>query len=455
MKMSQLSNRCWLIVWITLAVVVPAEETSAEVPQGNRPGLVREKPASGRFVKTDQGFMVPYRQTIPGTEISFEMVPIPAGNFLMGSPESEENRVADEGPQGKVSVAAFWMSKHEVTWGEYHVFMDLYARLKQIQGLRYLLSDNEQIDLEGKSPQQVKEIKTALARQETARRALRVQLESPQLKALRKHLERQPEDVDAITAPTELYEPDITYEYGSDADQPAVTMTQYAAKQYSKWLSKLTGIFYRLPSEAEWEYACRAGTATAYHFGDDVSLLGQYAWYADNSDEVLHTVGTKKSNPWGLYDMYGNVAEWVLDAHDPAGYPTEKKGLSKDRIAWPLESFPRAIRGGSWESGAAECRSASRLGSRDEEWKEEDPNLPKSPWWFTTDPARGIGFRLVAPLTVPAAEAKSKFWEIDVDAVRWDVEDRLQEGRGVKDNIHRGLPAVIRQLDKIKTDAKE
>lgn len=448
--MSILRMRSYRSVWVAFGMVLLAPGAFADTPERRKhPGLVAEKPNTGRWVKTDQGFMVPYQQTIPGTEITFEMVPIPAGTFLMGSPAGEENRAADEGPQGKVSVAPFWMSKHEVTWAEYQAFMGLYARLKQIQGLRYLLSDTEQIYLKDKSPQQLKEIEAVAARRETARGALQVQLESPQLEALRKHLERLPEDVDAITAPTELYEPDITYEYGSDAEQPAVTMTQYAAKQYSKWLSKLTGIFYRLPSEAEWEYACRAGTVTAYHFGDDASLLDQYAWHADNSDEVLHAVGTKKPNPWGLYDIYGNVAEWVLDAHDPAGYPADEKGLSVDRIAWPLEPFPRAIRGGSWESDFTECRSASRLGSSDEEWKEEDPNLPKSPWWFTTDPARGIGFRLVEPLAVPSAGAKAKFWEIDVDAVRWDVEDRLEEGRGVRDNIHPALPEVLRQLDQI------
>ncbi len=427
------------------------QEAFSESTQSKHPGLVSEKPATGRWVKTDRGYMVPYQQTIPGTEIRFEMVPIPGGSFLMGSGENEKNRAPDEGPQTKIAVSPFWMSKYEVTWGEYQAFMNLYADLKKIQGLRYLLTDAQQVNLDDKSPEQVKEIQQAAARQTAARQALRVQLNAAELTALRKHLERPPEDVDAITAPTELYEPEITYQYGSDVDQPAVTMTQYAAKQYSKWLSKLTSRFYRLPSEAEWEYACRARTTTAYHFGDDVSLLKEYAWYQDNADSKLHAVGTKKPNPWGLHDMHGNVAEWVLDGYDPEGYPVDEKGLPEDRIVWPAEPFPRAIRGGSWEMPAEECRAASRLASSDEDWKEEDPSLPMSPWWFTTDPAQGIGFRLVEPLSVPDNEMKEKVWEIDADPVRWDVEDRLEEGRGVKDNIHPALPRVIEQLEKLES----
>ena len=379
-------------------------------------GLVAEKPTEGRFVETSRGYMVPYRQKIPGTDQSFQMVPIPGGTFLLGSPAAEVGRNADEGPQVKVTVAPFWMSAHEVTWGEYQAFMSLYAKLKKIQGLRYQLAD----------PREAEKLKKRLAKAGA--------------NTLHRHLKRMPEDVDAITAPTELYEPDITYEFGNEADQPAVTMTQYAAKQYTKWLSRLTGMFYCLPSEAEWEYACRAGAPTAYHFGDDPESLGDYAWYAENADMQLHTVGSKKPNSWGLHDMHGNVAEWVLDAYDPAGFQ------AKGQIRWPTEVFPRVIRGGSWESSAEACRTAARLASADEEWKEEDPNLPKSPWWFTTDPARGIGFRLIRPLSPPQPAKRSKYWDIDAEEIGWDVEDRLEEGRGVKDNIHPELPKVLQQL---------
>src|SRR5690606_33815435 len=100
-------------------------------------------------------------------------------------------------------------------------------------------------------------------------------------------------EIDAVTAPSKIYEPSFTFSGGEDPRQPAVSMSQFAAKQYTKWLSLLTGQFFRLPSESEWEYACRAGSTTAFSFGDDPEQLGEYAWYYDNADDSTHPVGTK------------------------------------------------------------------------------------------------------------------------------------------------------------------
>ena len=154
----------------------------------------------------------------------------------------------------------------------------------------------------------------------------------------------------------------------------------------------MTGKKYRLPTEAEWEYAARAGTKTAYSFGDDASQLGEYAWYKDNSEEQPHLGAQKKANAWGLYDMHGNAAEWTADAYDAEFY--KKAGASS---AAPFNDggealYPHVVRGGSWDDDPARLRSAARRSS-EEKWSRRDPQNPKSKWWHTD--ATFVGFRVV------------------------------------------------------------
>ena len=422
--------RIYVPVFLAVATAACAGASENIAAKGSI-GWSKTKPDAGRFVETPQGFMVPYSLRIPGTDVELEMVPVPGGTFLAGSPNEEAGRSKDEGPQFEVVVEPFWIGKHEVTWAQYQPYMDLYTAFKDLEGKRNLLRDD------GPS-------------QSGGRQRLVESLKK--YEKLERWLESTSADVDAITCPTPLYYPDVTFEFGDGPRLPAISMTQFAAKHYTKWLSKTTGGFMRLPTEAEWEYACRAGSKTAYNFGDDSQQLGDYAWFAENSDDELHEVGSKKPNAWGIHDMHGSVAEWVLDAHVADGYAKlqGKRVPSADAVAWPTEEYPRVVKGGHWNAEAKQCRCASRLGSH-EDWKKSDPNLPKSPWWFTNQPAFGVGFRIVRPLGIPTLEELAKVWEADVDDIRSDVASRLNGGLGpgAQESVGLEFPKIIKQLNEL------
>jgi formylglycine-generating enzyme required for sulfatase activity len=213
---------------------------------------------------------------------------------------------------------------------------------------------------------------------------------------------------DTVTQPTPPYVP-MHFEMGGEGYSkafPAVGMTQHAASKFCEWLSAQTGHFYRLPTEAEWEYACRAGTTTAYSFGDDPAKLGDYAWFAENSEFQYQKVGTKKPNPWGLHDMHGNVAEHVLDQYLPDAYSKLKDGDTGSFVPAP-NRYPTSVRGGNWDADPALLRSAARVGSSPD-WKIIDPQIPKSIWYFTNAPF--LGFRIVRPLKTPSAEEMHRYW---------------------------------------------
>jgi formylglycine-generating enzyme required for sulfatase activity len=361
-----------VLILTVIAALVAAQETPfvyPELPAGSPPAR-----ANPDAEAKSEGEMKRYVESIAGSEAKFAMVPIRGGKFRMGSPESEAGRKADE-PAHEVELAPFWIEEHEVTWHEYQVFM-----FKLDLALRKA----------GKS-------------------------------------EAQPQDAwaDAVSRPTPPYIP-MDFEMGVDG-YPAICMTEFAAKHYTKWLSMKTGRFYRLPTEAEWEYACRAGATTAYSFGDDAKQLGDYAWDFDNSGGKYHKVMEKKPNAWGLYDMHGNVAEWVIDQYDDGTfYRSAGDQLAVGPIDWPTKLYPRVVRGGSWDDDAPRLRSAARRGSQ-ASWKVQDPQLPKSIWYFTD--ARFVGFRVVRPLAEPPEADKSKFWDPDLDSVREVLERQRKGGR--------------------------
>jgi formylglycine-generating enzyme required for sulfatase activity len=422
-----------ILLSITLTAVfatgLKAAVADAAEPSEHEKGIVAEQPAEGPFVKIDGGYMVPYTEKISGTDVTFEMIPIAGGEFLMGSPESEAERNDDEGPQVRVKVEPFWMAKFEVTWDQYHSFMAMYDAFKKLQRLNSNRKPGDD-DANWRIVQQ---------------HAWNGEVENEW-------------DVDAVTAPTPLY--DSTFTYGGDVPEPnfpAVTVTPFAAKQFTKWLSGVTGDDYRLPSEAEWEYAARAGTKTAYSFGDDPAQLQDYAWIEDNSDFQAHAVGSKKPNPWGLYDMHGNVGEWTLDQYAPDTYAKlgDKSVDAGDAIMAPTKVYPRVIRGGSWYETAPFARSAARGKSEEQDWKISDPNIPKSPWWYTEEPAMAVGMRVIRPLKPLTDEEKKVVWEADVTDIREDVAARLREGRGALGKTGKTLPDAIEASTKLEKGASQ
>ena len=287
-----------------------------------------------------------YEQLIPGTTIKFKMAPIKGGNFIMGSPESETGRNTDEGPQLQFTISPFWMGVYEVTHDEFDIFFKDAGTSQNI-------------------------------------------------------------NADAITRPSPQYV-DLSWDMGREGGFPANSMQQRTAVMYCKWLYHKTGIFFRLPTEAEWEYACRAGASSRYFFGENEEALEKYAWYEKNSNAVYHKVGQLQPNAFGLYDMLGNVAEWVMDEYDE-NYFTKMKGVHTDPELKPGSRHPRLLKGGGYTDDATALRCAARK-SWLPAWNKRDPQIPKSKWWLTDAPF--AGFRLVRPFVQPSADAIENFFTL-------------------------------------------
>ncbi len=264
----------------------------------------------------------------------------------MGSPVSEKERGTDEGPQKTIQLSAFWMGAFEISRDAFDVFL----------------------------------------KDETT--SLNV-------------------DVDAITRPSPQYI-DFSQGMGKEGGFPANSMSQYSALMFCRWLYQKTGIFYRLPTEAEWEYACRAGTNTTYFFGNDVAQLGKYAWLSGNSDDKFQKSGQKLPNAWGLYDMLGNVMEWTLDHYTETRYADLTDNTKDPMVPVNTYRYPKALRGGSYAETAADLRVAKRFKS-DPVWNQRDPQIPKSKWWLTE--AAWVGFRIVRPAVAPTPQLAEQFFK--------------------------------------------
>ena len=297
-------------------------------------------------------------EKIPYSSVSFRMIAIPGGTFLMGSPADEPYRGDDEGPVREVGISPFFMAETEVTWDEYLAF---YA----------------QTAAEGRS---------------TDTREMR-KADDP--------------GTDAISGATPPYgQPDQGWGMGQ---RPAISFSYHAAETYCKWLSQVTGKRYRLPTEAEWEYACRGGTTTPYFFeGDpekfqkkglkarisknDTTVISSYVIYRENSQSKTQTAASVKPNPFGLKNMLGNVAEFCLDWYQEDILSQYPAGLIKDPSG-PESGEEHVIRGGTFGDQAGRVRSAARDYTRTGDWLKTDPQIPKSIWWYSD--SFNVGFRVV------------------------------------------------------------
>jgi sulfatase modifying factor 1 len=289
-----------------------------------------------------------YSETITsknGEKISFDMVLIPGGTFEMGSPEGEPGRKDNEGPRHKVRLSPFYLCTTETT---IELFMAYYQETMSAK-------------------------KDFFAAEEE-----------------KKEAEQSKDDVDAITGPTPVYG-DLTMGYGKK--NPAIGMTWHNATTFCRWLSKKTGKKYRLPTEAEWEYACRAGTTGAFGCAKDQKQIPDFACYEENSDDETHEVARKKPNSFGLYDMMGNVREWVYDFYSPDAYRNAASKNPALKPRGPTSGKVHVARGGDYSSSIEELRCAARA-FEEEWWRSGDPQIPKSKWWLPE--MDFIGFRVAS-----------------------------------------------------------
>ena len=304
----------------------------------------------------------PMTQTIPGTTVSFDMVLLPGGSFVIGSPLDEPGRDEDEGPRRTLNLGPFWMGTTEVTHEVFSIFRDR------------RLDDDMRAD--------------------------------PAL----------PFDADAVTRPSPPYE-DPAHGMGGPG-RPATGMTRVAALHFARWLSEKTGRLYRLPTEIEWEYACRAGhddafglelgTAHRDNLESIMTLLSERAWFDANSNGSLRDVGTRASNGWGLHDLLGNAAEWTLQPYDAEHYASLGDGSVEGTEPGTSTRGRGVVRGGAFDDDLHRLRCADRF-EETSAWKRRDPQVPKSRWWNTDSPH--VGIRLVSPERPWSTAEITAYWD--------------------------------------------
>ena len=233
--------------------------------------------------------------------MGMEFVLIPSGKFIMGSPVNETGRRKNEGPQHGVQISTpSYMGKYEVKVSEFRQFVRVTGYKTEAEKAGGCLIQKNNNWEKGKG----------------------IHWDNPG--------------------------------FSQNDDHPVTCVSWNDVIEFCRWLAIKTGYFYRLPTEAEWEYACRAGDQKAFSFGSDAKALGTYAWYSDNAGGRTHPVGQMKPNDWGLYDMQGNVREWCQDWYGE--YTSE---FAVDPVG-PDKGQHRIRRGGAWGAAAKDCRCGER-----------------------------------------------------------------------------------------------
>jgi len=259
------------VVWAWLALTRPVTTPRSVTADNSRGGSPPSTPVRSPVVSGSTNLIEDL-----GHGVSLEMVAIPGGSIMTGSPASEAGRDY-AGPQRQVALAPFWMGKYEITQAQWRVIM-------------------------GNNPS-----------------------------------------------------------YFKGDMRPVEQVSWNDALGFCYKLAALTGRGYALPSEDQWHYACRAGSSTQYFFANSAAALGEYAWFWENSDAQTHAVGGKLPNPWGLYDIYGNVWEWC---RDPFSINGPGPGTPALGISGQIPAESRAVRGGAWSSRAGDCSTSHRVGYR-------------------------------------------------------------------------------------------
>ena len=330
-----------------------------------------------------------FTEKIPNSSITFNMKAIPGGSFKLGSPDEEPFRNSDEGPVRDVELSPFFMAEIEVSWDEYMAFY----------------------------------VQTAAEGRSTDTEGLRSSMSS---------------ETDAISGATPPYgQPDQGWGMGK---RPAISFSYHAAGVYCKWLSLVTGKTYRLPTEAEWEYACRAGSQDPYFFpGDpkkfektgiraklsknDTTIINTFVIYKGNSPTKTQEPEKVRPNGFGLRNMAGNVAEFCSDWYQPEAYSAYSDGVKNPK--GPAEGTEHVIRGGSFQNTAGLVRSAARDYTRTEEWLRTDPQMPKSIWWYSD--CFNVGFRVVCEFDNKTGNADYQPEEVESEAT--DEESGSEPGQ--------------------------